>query len=496
MVYRLKGDKERAVLQLNLIEQIDPLNHFARFEKYQLDNDEQASKNFTSLIRNELPHETYLELGIWYYRLGLNNEAEKVLELVPGSDEATYGLRWFTSKGADPMIKWIVRSMYDVVKEALEKIRVVTQPAREVAAWYEENPDKMYLPPSVEHLRGCEFVTTVEVGQMVFSEPQQANATLQWLRTRGLQVTRRGRVAATIRFSEIERVIVGMLPRGFPYADKELGLRFSNALCTFFKNGLHPGRNPYAGVIDILEHNDIHSRLGSNFNRSLFQRFGFTEDDGSEIQIRSHQFRHYLNTLAQSGGLSQLDIAKWSGRKSIEQNDVYDHTSDRDLIADMRSTVSEVRKVGSSNSTKNIAFYERSQFETLGLAGAHTTEFGFCLHDFAMLPCQLHEDCMNCDEQVCIKGDQIRESNIRRQLAETRHLLKIASDAATGVDVGANRWQEYQSRTLARLEELCSLLDDPEIQVGSIIRLSSANSDSRLTQAQQERLERSRHKLE
>jgi len=86
----MKGDIENAGLQLKQINDIDPLNHFAHFERYLLDNNEQSSKNFTSLIRNELPHETYLELGIWYYRLGLNMEAEKVFEMAPENAEILY----------------------------------------------------------------------------------------------------------------------------------------------------------------------------------------------------------------------------------------------------------------------------------------------------------------------------------------------------------------------------------------------------------------------
>jgi tetratricopeptide (TPR) repeat protein len=102
LVYRLKGDKAQALLQLQLIDQIDPLNHFVRFEKYMLDNSEQASKNFTSLIRNELPHETFLELGIWYFKLGLNNEAEKVFELAPANAEIRYWQAYLAFKAGKP----------------------------------------------------------------------------------------------------------------------------------------------------------------------------------------------------------------------------------------------------------------------------------------------------------------------------------------------------------------------------------------------------------
>lgn len=47
-------------------------------------------------------------------------------------------------------------------------------------------------------------------------------------------------------------------------------------------------------------------------------------------------------------------------------------------------------------------------------------------------PCQIHLDCMNCDEQVCIKGDRVREENLRRQREETRQLLVAAEEGRQG----------------------------------------------------------------
>ncbi|EKD74304.1 MAG: hypothetical protein ACD_45C00005G0009 [uncultured bacterium] len=48
--------------------------------------------------------------------------------------------------------------------------------------------------------------------------------------------------------------------------------------------------------------------------------------------IDTHQFRHLLNTMAQRDGLSQSEIARWSGRADIKQNRVYDHMSEFELV--------------------------------------------------------------------------------------------------------------------------------------------------------------------
>jgi Flp pilus assembly protein TadD len=81
--YRLLKQPEKANEMLSKILEIDPLNHLARFEQYLLDPGEEKLNNFKSLIRNELPHETYLEIAMYYVNLGLNDDALQLLEVAP-----------------------------------------------------------------------------------------------------------------------------------------------------------------------------------------------------------------------------------------------------------------------------------------------------------------------------------------------------------------------------------------------------------------------------
>lgn len=112
-----------------------------------------------------------------------------------------------------------------------------------------------------------------------------------------------------------------------------------------------------------------------------------------------------------------------------------------------------------------------------------TTEFGYCVHDFSMLPCQLHRDCLSCPEQVCVKGGVVREANVRRLRNETRQLLAEAVAAESDQYNGANRWVDHQRQTLARLDGLCAIFDDPSIPPGTVIQAAKAPGASRLEQA-------------
>ncbi len=410
----------------------------------------------------------------------------EVEDIVPSTGKAAYGLRWRPAKGATPMIKWIVPSMVDVVREAISNIRRLTNDARCVARWYEDHPNQIFLLPSLQHLRDKQYLTMHEAAEVMFLEPVGRSMMSTLLAGRGIPTKLRGR-RLTVAFADFERSVLSRLPRGFPIANSESGLRYSNALCLMPKNLLHAQKTSYRCEVELLSSAHIYGRLGAKSQhgrRSVFDRHGFTEPDGSPIKVTTHQFRHYLNTLAQSGGLSQLDIAKWSGRTKVVRNKVYDHQSDRDILAVARGIIGKARSTAIIPLvSRQVALIHRAEFAQLNIHAAHTTEFGYCFHDFAMLPCQLHLDCLNCEELVCIKGDVEREQNLRRHQVETQSLLVAAKAAERDEEAGADRWVIHQQATLKRLDQLCSILDDPSVPVGAVIQATGVVSSSKLEQA-------------
>ena len=398
------------------------------------------------------------------------------------------GIRWRPAKGGKPMVKWIATSMRDVAVEALQKLRDLSEPARRIAQWYEANPGRLYLPPELEYLRGNADLTMPEVSSIFFEDEHDYNPARphQWCKGNNVATVRRGREAFA-SFADVESAVIRRLPPTFPLLDVESGLRYSEALIILRKNELDPGKST-CRMVDPVDPSDIASRLGRRLELSIFEKFGQKEEDGSPIVVRTHQFRHYLNTLAQAGNLGQLDLAKWSGRANVHQNSAYDHVSDRDVTAKLRLAISgQAAAVGPIARLHEVALIPRDEFARLRVATAHTTEFGYCVHDFSMLPCQSFQDCINCNEHTCIKGDEIREQNIRRSRKETCLLLERARDAASEGEYGADRWLAHQTLTLQRLTSLCRILDDPNVPKGAVIRLADASVGSRIDQAEQAR---------
>lgn len=275
-----------------------------------------------------------------------------------------------------------------------------------------------------------------------------------------------------------------MLPANFPLADQKNNLKYSEALCLTRLNELTELWGTYRGVIVLPDTAYTQKQLGSTRTfLNIFERFGYRELDGSPMSITTHQFRHFLNTVAQMGGLSQLDIAKWSGRAKLGQNKCYDHQSDRDVLALARSALGDPEKsAGHVAGIPPSSLISRDQFATLKIMTAHTTDLGYCLHDFSMLPCQLHRDCPNCDEHVCIKGDVVREQAIRQYRQETQALLAKALEALGEEEFGANRWVEHQTLTLKRLDELCAIFEDSSVAANAIIQPRGIVPASRLEQ--------------
>jgi tetratricopeptide (TPR) repeat protein len=89
---RESGKIEAARAVLDELLRIDPLDHLARFELHLLDPNDTTRNAFTAMIRNELPHETYIELAITYMRLGCDSDAAAVLKCAPAHPTAYYML--------------------------------------------------------------------------------------------------------------------------------------------------------------------------------------------------------------------------------------------------------------------------------------------------------------------------------------------------------------------------------------------------------------------
>lgn len=418
----------------------------------------------------------------------------------PQTDDETkmykesYGLRWFPAKGAMETPKWIIPSMVDTAKKAVQQIIDLTKSAREVALWYEQNPDKLFLSNELEYLRNTHLLNITEIAYILYgventnkSSDKKRSSIHMWLDQHSILTTMIKWKKHTT-FKDIEKAVLSMLPKSFPYVNTEIGLKYSETLIIQRKYEYTHRRDVIIPILEPFTHQFISDALGArNSTSSLFEMFGYKEKNGDPVKATSHQFRHFLNTLSQKGGLSQLDIAKWSGRLDVQQNNAYDHLSADDMLLSLREAVgnehSMIGPLANIDDIKKKIVISRDEYAILKILTAHLTEFGVCIHNFAMTPCQLHRECMSCTEQVCIKGDLKRNNNIRFQRDETQKLLNNAKLAMDKNYYGINKWVEHHTAVLERLNQICTLLDEPTVPEGSLIQLSNIPTTSSIEQA-------------
>lgn len=383
-----------------------------------------------------------------------------------------YGWRFFAGKGYEGDIKWIPTVMVGVAKTAIARIKMLSENARQLAKWIEIHPDKFYRHANCPNVADDEPLTMEQscmaLGFVCESKKQCRSS----LYNRGL-----AQKDGVHTLKSLWRHAMAYLPDDFPWFDKDKGIKYSNALFALNVNQLHGNR----GCIPIelykptnnFFNNDLTPRNAlDGKHASIFDRHAYSAENGERVKLTSHQARHLLNTIAQRGGLSNLEIAKWSGRADVKQNRIYNHMTEYELVGMAESLDPVKALIGAVGEVPKHLPVTMQELNTLEHASVHVTEYGYCVHDYTMSPCDKFRDCVNCTEQVFIKGGDTEKSDrIKKQLVKSEQLFSLAQTAVANGEMGADRWYQYHKRNVARLQELVDLLEDPDIECGVQIKL-------------------------
>lgn len=383
-----------------------------------------------------------------------------------------YGWRFFSGKGFEGDIKWIPTTMVSVAKEAVRRLAILSENARRLAKWIEENPSQFYRHSECPEVSDDAPLTMEQACEALGLAHGSRKECYTSLSARNLAPE-----DGAHTLNSLWQHALGRLPEDFPWFDEEKGIKYSNALLVLNKNQFHGNR----GRLPVELHkptnnffnNDLSPRasLDGDAHRSIFDRHGCLSEGGARLKVTSHQARHLLNTIAQRGGLSNLEIAKWSGRADAKQNRTYNHMSEYELVGMAESADPSKALFGPAGKLTDHLPVSTQELNTLEHAAVHVTEFGYCVHDYTMSPCEKYRDCVNCTEQVCVKGNQDNLSRIKGRLKRTERLYALATEAVERGDMGADRWYQYHEKTLSRLRELVSLLESQHIEDGAQIKL-------------------------
>ncbi|HCK2569174.1 TPA: hypothetical protein NY587_005185, partial [Escherichia coli] len=226
---------------------------------------------------------------------------------------ARYGLRYIGAKGYGEDIKWIPSVMQPIVKEALRRLRVLSKNARFVASILED---------IIENRKAERTLLNKDLGDKIIRLYKMRDKT------------------SLVKMNDVQNMaslLESKKPKGFPFINGNKSFKYSDMLCLLNKDQLHAIKQ--TSIFEIYMPNPTFFRMDFYSNRdgeqpnrwgNIFQRHGLSEQQN--YHLKTHQIRHLINTLAQRGGLSDIDIAKWSGRTHVKQNRVYDHMTDDELF--------------------------------------------------------------------------------------------------------------------------------------------------------------------
>ncbi|WP_447780274.1 integrase [Pseudomonas plecoglossicida] len=381
------------------------------------------------------------------------------------------GLRFFAGKGYGWDIKYVPEFIEDITEEAVRRLTELSEEGRALARWYETNPTKFYrhdeCPDVSEDAPLTDHQVCLALGLRADSNRSAIDAYFQ--KYSPYKQWRKRNEPLTLSF--LNEYCHSVLPKDFPLLDVERNLKYSEALCCYraheFRLDLTtsrvklwvPGKSTFTSDLNFIDGQE----------RSIWTRNGYKNPDGTEVTMTSHQIRHLLNTAAQRGNLGQLDIARWSGRANVHQNVVYNHMTEDEYVKISENALPE----GVLDKVHANAPVTLADLDAIGDAIAHVTIYGYCVHDYSMMPCQKHMDCLNCTEHACVKGDAEKLERLRMQRQLTRVQLEKARAAEASGYFGADRWSQHQIKTLERLDQLIEIMENPDVRDGSVIMLNN-----------------------
>lgn len=455
-------------------------------------NKKTESKPTTQTIKNVLQEDGS--------ELLINEETNK--DANTEQPEEQIGIRWFSGKGYGHENKWVPSVMNPVVKVAVDRLLKLSEEARAFAKLLEgsDNFPRHSLCPNIDEdqlLTKKEAIAALGLNTSHLDKTQARTSGNQLLRRKGVE-----RKDFVVTLKDLNQIIRKDLPEGWPYVPFKKGngkvkTKWSESLYAAFSNQYDKAR---ATIItefwmpnittlneDLKPTKKKNRTTGelSTGTQSVFVRHGI-----KGVELRSHQPRHLLDTIASVNGMSDVLRSKWAGRADIKHNRYYDHTTEEEYNHDWLEEQSSQDLV-TSDELKALFKVQiakgnsRSlqEYNTLTSLAIHVTEFGECKQSYIDQPCLKHRDCINCNDHICIKGNKEKLFRLEDKLKREKILLKGDKKAMDENVNGALQWFKRRQLTVVRCEELIQWLKSPKVKDGDRIKLADVDDITHLDRA-------------
>ena len=421
------------------------------------------------------------------------------------TDSGRLGVRWYGEKGFGDTIKWVPEVLREVVIEAHRRLIEIGGPAREAAKFAYENPGKFYRhggcvtptdSPENKDLSAREFGNAMNFGEKILALLEvggiERSDTTRWSVFGGSKWVEKLREDSPPTYEKLAEFTLNEYGGGdWPYIPNSDRYIWDSLLLVRdreFHNDFNP--RSFSWVQPTV--NQINSQLAprsglTNPVPTMFQRLEVVDEDGSDIELTSHQLRVWLSTNAERGGMDSWRLAKWAGRARIEDNRHYDLRTPLERDEQARAVLALTER---PNALEALKLNLPVSYEVLGLMRigiADVTEYGMCTHDYAMAPCTKGGECMTCKEHVCIKGMPNTLERIKKlEERVSSQFEKAKSDVGGGV-FGADRWLSHLGWKLAHIRTQRVRLESEETPTGAVLWITPEHDPSPIKRALEQR---------
>jgi hypothetical protein len=384
------------------------------------------------------------------------------LDALTGKPIERIGLRYTPEKAGEPIVKWVTTAANPLILRSIAEIEEICHPFREKARWLEAHPGDVQID-----VDDCEMLSMAQAAKIIGLE----GSFLAWLEQRGRGG--RGRLTGS---NEDLRISGAHLKSAIASDrfDKPVLTRANGEQQTLGNTLLvvplwfwHSKKSVNLAIampVNIQVLSDFLAGRGTV--PSVFERYGIVDGEGRPYKFKSHDFRRLLNIVAFRGGLSQVEIAQWMGRRRIEDNAAYDLRSAAEMADEMRTLIERNEMFGSiTDQIRALPVTERTDFLNQRLTMLHTTPHGQCGSNIVENPCETAVSCLGgCRHYLRRKNDPKSRASLLRIERETLVGLERAREA--GERGQAKNWLEAQELVLRTVRAALAIDDDPNLKFG------------------------------
>lgn len=370
---------------------------------------------------------------------------------------------YWVPKNGQFVRKEVPSIMAEHAKEAVRRLIKITEEGRRLALHYESGSTKFYRHANCPNVDDNHPLTPDQVADALGFKDKGSAVTFIY------QFTGHYKMTGWTLNSLWELVLhkQKLLNKNFPYqqkqgpTDKNPPLKMSESLFCFRYMQLSSRCQSSPVLLAPINSSLYSQRLGADYAPSM--NF-FVKHNYDNYSLRSHQLRHFLNTLAQEAGANIEMITQWSTRASSTQTRVYMH----------QDPMRKAKKIAEQlNLPANIEHkpITQEEYNIKEKGPIIVTRYGICTHDYTQTLCNKHADCLNCSDLLMCKGHKksikaIKEE--RNRIAE--NLLAAKAKVDTGERV-AGRWYNSHKAAVEKLDQLLEIMTDPTIANGSPIQM-------------------------